>query len=587
MVGGGLPIGILAGRAKFMDALDGGMWQYGDHSFPETGVTFFAGTFVRHPLALAAARAVLTRLKEAGPNLQRSLNETTSALVQTLNNVFTERGVPICVEHFASWFYFGFPSDQPYGSLLYYHLREKGIHIQEGFPCFLTTAHSEADIQSVVRAFKESVDELQTGGFLRVPTGEQTPSASVSRPAMPIRDADLPKEVPLTEAQMEVWLAARLSDEASCSFNESFTLQMRGNLNQTALENAVECLVARHDALRSKFDEKRNCVRVLDTIGIEMPLVDMSSLSPGERTERLEQLIREDACHPFDLAAGPLVRVNLIKLDHNLHTLLFTSHHLVCDGWSTNVLLGELSQLYDSQCTGKACELPTPLAFRQYALDQAKYKQSEERAAVEEWWVKKFKTPVTPLELPTDRPRGSVRSFRGATVRRAIAAAAYQRIKRSGARHGCTFFATLLAGFNALLHRLTGQNDIVVGIPAAGQSLLEAGSLVGHCVNFLPLRTSFAGDPAAAALLTQVRGTLLDAYDHQKYTYGSLVQRLGLRRDPSRLPLVEVQFNLEARGDWPQLSWPDRGGRSVPEELCEFRPVFERGGIGRRSDSRL
>jgi non-ribosomal peptide synthetase component F len=167
---------------------------------------------------------------------------------------------------------------------------------------------------------------------------------------------------------------------------------------------------------------------------------------------------------------------------------------------------------------------------------------------VEAWWAKKFAAPVSPLELPTDRSRGPVKSFRGDTVRRTIGTGLYQRLKHFGAQQGCTLFATLLAGFKTLLHRLTGQNDIVVGIPAAGQSLLETESVVGHCVNFLPLRVSFEGDPSVATLLSRVRSELLDAYDHQNYTYGSLVQKLGLRRDPSRLPLVEVQFNLERVG---------------------------------------
>ena len=217
VVGGGMPIGVLAGRARFMDALDGGMWRYGDPSYPETGVTFFAGTFVRHPLALAAASAVLKRLKQEGPQLQRSLNETTTTLVQTLNACFEENGVPSRIEHFASWFYFGFPSDQPYGSLLYYHLREKGIHIQEGFPCFLTTAHSQADIKAVIRAFRESTAEMREAGFLPEPIATEAHSEALAprladdsrseSPTMPAPDAALPKEVPLTESQMEVWLS--------------------------------------------------------------------------------------------------------------------------------------------------------------------------------------------------------------------------------------------------------------------------------------------------------------------------------------------------------------------------------------------
>jgi amino acid adenylation domain-containing protein len=550
VAGGGMPIGILAGRARFMDALDGGMWQYGDDSVPETGVTFFAGTFVRHPLALAAAHAVLKRLKESGPDLQRRLNERTTTFVQRLNSFLEGRGVPNRIEHFASWFYFSL-ADQPYGSLLYYLLREKGVHIQEGFPCFLTTAHSDADLELVIRAFQESIAEMQEGNLL--PEAARPP-ARAEAPAAQAGEAPLPAEVPLTESQTEIMLSARMGAEASCAFNESFTLQMRGRLNPAALQKALEQILDRYDALRSTFDPGRNCLRVAGRAPLAMPLVDLASLSPDERPAALEQLIREEACQPFDLLSGPVVRVKLVKVEPDLHTLLFTSHHIVCDGWSTNVLLGELGPLYDAHCNGTACTLPAPTPFRGYALDQARWKQAPERAAVESWWLGQFATPVSPLELPTDRPRGSVKSFLGGTVRKTIGAAGYQRIKRFGAQHGCTLFATLLAGFKALLYRLTGQCDIVVGIPAAGQSLLEAESLVGHCVNFLPLRTSLENDPSAADLLRQVRGTLLDAYDHQNYTYGSLVQKLGLRRDPSRLPLVEVQFNLERVGGG--LSFP-------------------------------
>ena len=279
-----------------------------------------------------------------------------------------------------------------------------------------------------------------------------------------------------------------------------------------------------------------------------MPLIDLSAKSLGERAEALQEIIHDDASQPFDLVAGPLVRVKLIKLGTDFHTLLFTTHHIVCDGRSMNVLLGELGQLYGAEANGLTCQLPSPLPFRAYAQEQATWKDTPERKAVESWWVQKFTHPATPLDLPTDRQRGSVKSFRGNTARRVIGTDAYQRIKRFGAQNGCTMFATLLAGFKALLHRLTNQTDIVVGIPATGQSVVESESLVGHCVNFLLLRTSFEDDPDVDQVLAQVRGALLDAYGHQNYTYGSLIQKLGLRRDPSRLPLVDVKFSLERVG---------------------------------------
>jgi amino acid adenylation domain-containing protein len=558
VAGGGMPIGILAGKSAFMDALDGGMWQYGDESCPEVGVTFFAGTFVRHPLALAATQAVLQRIKAEGPTLQERLAARTTAFVRSLNDIFEEFGVPSKVEHFASWFYFSFPADQPHASLLHYLLREKGVHIQEGFPCFLTMAHSDADLEAVLRAFRDSARELSEAGFfLR--------KAEAEKPAPP---EELPLEVPLTEPQKEVWLAAQMSDEASCAFNESFTLRLRGPLERAALREALEKLVGRHDALRATFDAVGEKSRTAETVDVMLDDADLSSLAPAERDDAVRRLIDEDAARPFNLLTGPLFRMNLVRLAPEEHLLLFTSHHIVCDGWSTNVLLEELAALYAARREGTEAGLPAAMPFRRYALDQARWKQSPERAAVEGWWVEQFRTPVAPLELPTDRPRAAVKSFNGGTVRRTISAATVQRLKAFGAKQKCTLFATLLSGFAALIHRLTGQTDIVVGIPSAGQSQVEDASLVGHCVNFLPLRTSFEGGPDAAGLLQQVRKTVLDAYERQNYTFGSLVHKLGLKRDPSRLPLVEVQFNLEKVGSG--LSFP---GLKAEVDPCPKRFV--------------
>ncbi|MGB3510895.1 MAG: aminotransferase class III-fold pyridoxal phosphate-dependent enzyme, partial [Microcoleaceae cyanobacterium] len=171
VIGGGLPIGVVAGKSEFMDALDGGHWQFGDESFPEVGVTFFAGTFVRHPLALAASKAVLERLKEAGPELQRSLSKKVDNFVTELKQHLEKVQAPIEVNHFSSFFYVHYPPEVTYGGLLFYLLREKGVHIWEHRPCFFTLAHSDADIEFVMKAFKESVAQMQELGFLPKPSG--------------------------------------------------------------------------------------------------------------------------------------------------------------------------------------------------------------------------------------------------------------------------------------------------------------------------------------------------------------------------------------------------------------------------------
>jgi glutamate-1-semialdehyde aminotransferase/acyl carrier protein len=166
IVGGGLPIGVLAGRREYMDALDGGFWQYGDDSVPTVGVTYFAGTFVRHPAALAAARAVLTELKARGPALQDSLSQKVAAMATELNAHFSRVGVPLSIKHFGSLWKPIYSEDLPFGDLLATYMRDAGIHMRDGFPCFLTTAHSDADVAKVVESFKSCVAEMQASEFL-------------------------------------------------------------------------------------------------------------------------------------------------------------------------------------------------------------------------------------------------------------------------------------------------------------------------------------------------------------------------------------------------------------------------------------
>ena len=572
VLGGGMPIGVLAGSSAFMDALDGGMWNYGDDSYPETGVTFFAGTFVRHPLALAATLAVLNHLKAAGPELWEQLAAKTIRMADAINAFFVERQIPAHVDTFGSIAYFSLPAELTHAGLLYYYLRERGVHIQEGFPLFLTTAHSDADIEHVVRAFKESILEMQAAGFLpapqpapvnvafngalphlngngvHLPAANLTPGLGASDTSIIEKSATPSRRVPLTESQKEIWLSAKLSEEASCCYNESFTLKMRGDLDVSALFSSIDSVLARHEALRATFDAEGEFQQFASELKLAIPLLDLSALDDRSREKRLAEIIGDDARTPFDLEQGPLVRAILIVAKPGEHHLIVTAHHIVCDGWSTNVVLDELSRLYSSAREGHAAELPAPMAFGDYAESQSRYFESAEVAAVETFWQEKFREPAPFLDLPLDRQRPAFRTYPGATCRVRIPGESYRDIKRFGAQQKCTLFVTLLAAFQILLSRLSGQEDIVVGIPAAGQSTFEGESLVGHCVNFLPLRGSVANDLFVAQVLSAARQTLLDAYEHQNYTYGRLIQKLSIKRDPSRLPLTEVQFNLERVG---------------------------------------
>jgi amino acid adenylation domain-containing protein len=551
VIGGGYPIGVLSGKAAFMDALDGGAWQYGDESIPEVGVTFFAGTFVRHPLALAIARSVLNHLKTAGPQLQLDLNQKTAKMANSLDNFFVERGVPSRIHNFASWFYFTFDSDARLASLLYYAMREKGIHIQEGYPCFLTTAHSQADLETVEAVFRETVDEMQQSNALPRSGSHQAgvpaaPTAAMHSAAL----VEVPCRAPITEAQREIYFAAALGEEANCAFNESVTLRLRGDVQEKQLVEALDLAFARHDALRSSISEDGELLMIAPTFKGVVECVDLTSslktTTPESREKVLQAAIEREGNTPFLLTQGPLVRATIFRVAEDEVVLLFTGHHIVMDGWSVNQFFEEVSKLYSDK--NAATKLLPLLPFSSYAVQEQTRQKAGEFEDNEAYWVKRFSGVAPVLDLPTDRPRPAHKTYHGATLKGKLGSALYADLKGASARLGCTLYVTLLSGFQLLLHRLTRQQEVVVGISTAGQALFQDASLVGHCVHFLPMLSQITEAETVKSHLAATRNLLFDAFDHQEFTYGSLLHKLSIPRDSGRLPLIEVQFNLEKLG---------------------------------------
>ncbi|MCF3935173.1 amino acid adenylation domain-containing protein [Acuticoccus sp. M5D2P5] len=544
VVGGGMPIGILAGSSRFMDALDGGNWSYGDQSMPETPPTFFAGTFVRHPLVLAAVDAVLDHIETSGAALYDGTIARTKSLVETINRDLAARDVPVKAETFASWFIIDFGSKHPLGSLVYPTIRMRGVHVQEGYPCFLTTTHGDAECALVAEAFREAIDEVRAAGiFASEGAAPIAPKAATEQPvALATPEPEpVPGDIPLTEVQTEVWLAAQMGNEASCAFNESASITFDGPLDAEALHGALDALIARHDALRLVFARNGETFRVAEPGPMPFEAVDLSALANPEAD--LADLLHEDAETAFDLTVAP-VRAMLITLAPERHVLVLTAHHIVCDGWSTTILIEDLCALYAARIEGREAALPPAPSFARYALGRAAAGPDAHRAE-EEYWRGTFATVPSLPEMPQDRPRPAVRNFAGATTTAFIDRDLYRAIKKAGARQGATLFTTLFATLQALVGRLSGESDVVLGCPTAGQTLLDDQRLVGHCVNFLPIRAPFTFETTLADHLKAAQDKILGAFEHQDFTYGTLVRALGIERNVNRLPLTELQFNLE------------------------------------------
>ncbi|MBD2339092.1 amino acid adenylation domain-containing protein [Calothrix sp. FACHB-156] len=943
--GGGLPLAAVAGKAKFMDGIDGGYWQFGDQSYPQADRTFFAGTFNKHPLAMATCRATLRYLKDQGVQLQANLNARTAYLVEQLNQIFTEEQVDIRVVHFGSLFRFVFTANM---DVFFYHLLEKGVYIWEGRTCFLSTAHTDADIDEIIRAVRESISEMRSGGFFpekqpqesvtvkkssaslptaslnqsKNPTGfwerrkhknatkETThyipsskvqfslyyfgnyesefsqdkydllftgakfadqhgfsavwiperhfhafggfsPNPSVIAAALaretqniqirsgsvvlpihhPIRvveewsvvdnlsqgrvgisfasgwnpndfvfapqafgqhrelmfqqietvrklwrgeavpvqngvgqtvnvevfpkpmqselqdwitivnnpdtyikagemgagvltnlmgqsvedlaenialyrqslaqhgydpavgrvtvllhtfvgqdleqtrqtakqplcnyfkssvalfqnlvksqdlgidfdslsedDKDYilyaacdryiqssaligtpetcaqvvaklqaigvdeiaclidfgvnPTEVvksfselnilrelyqnrpffttaPLSTAQKQLWILSQLGDEASTAYNESVSLKLQGKLNLPALNQAMQQVVNRHEALRTSISPEGDVQRIYPSLEINISQeTENSKNSPPLRASApLREKITQE---PFNLTKAPLFRVHLIQVAPEEHILTLTGHHIIVDGWSVGVMLQELSTLYTAICQGEKCLLPIPMQYREYINWQIQQRQTQEMANHEQYWLQKFADTIPALNLPTDRTRTPIKSYRGSKQSLLIDSNLGIAIKKVSLEQGCTLLMTLLAAYTTLLHRLTGQDKIIVGIPTAGRSLAGSDSLVGYCAHVLPISSEFQSKTPFSEYLSTIRNILLEAYQHQDYPFAELIQKLNLSTDASRSPLVTVTFNLDRSITLPKLGSLEISWLSPPISSTDF-----------------
>ncbi len=966
IAGGGLPIGIVAGRAPFMDGIDGGLWDYGDASYPPADTTYFGGTFCQHPLAMASARAVLAHLKERGPSLQADLNERTSRLAATLNEHFAREEMPLRVAHFGSLFRFNYTGNM---DLLFYHLLTKGVYVWEWRNCFLSTAHTDEDVEHIVSAVTESAAEMRAGGFIADKPGGPTngarttpvkevgaevdrrqglgfwgrremkpalvgPSARVEEARAPaqVRKAgpsirpeprsdkavrfslsffgnyeaafdghkydlliegakfadrhgfeavwiperhfhafggfspnpsviaaalaretqhvrlragsvvlplhhvvrvaeewsvvdnlsrgrvgvsfasgwhpddfvfapeaygrhrelmfekieevrqlwrgesiaarggagneirvrlfpqpmqrELPiwitvvnnpetyqragqigagiltnlmgqtvedlarnvalyrraladhghdptrghvalllhtfvgaeaeavreharrpfcnylkssldllqnllrsqslqidferlseddlnyllssayeryvrtsalvgtpetcapvvqrladigvdelacfidfgveaatvldslphldalrercrpqpsdpphvptyefaaeparipgrivRRVPTTEAQRQLWVLAQVGDDASCAYNETLCLRLRGPLNLTAFANAVRAAVARHEALWTSLSDDGSEQLIHAPSPRELPLTDFSgATSVAEREAAATHWLAEECRRKFDLGVAPLLRSHVLRLEAEHHLFVLSTHHVVSDGWSVGVLLDEICAAYEAGCRGVAWELDAPLQFGDYAESLRQPEKLAKRSDDESFWVTRLGGDPPHADLPADRPRPPTQTYRGARLHTSFEQQLYEELKSLGRQHGSTLFMTLLAGHLALVHRLTGQADVVIGIPVAGREGRAEARLVGFCTRPLPLRSRLAPgalDPTFAEFMAHVRGLLFEAYEHADYSVLGLVEKLRRPRDASRFPLFSTTFNLE------------------------------------------
>jgi amino acid adenylation domain-containing protein len=372
------------------------------------------------------------------------------------------------------------------------------------------------------------------------------PAASSSSRFLPLVRRPAGEPAPLSFGQERLWFLDRM-EPGNPAFNMGSSLRLGGPLRPWALERAVNEIVRRHQALRATFGEVegRPVQRALSHLWVPLVGIDLSALPAAVREAEAGRVARDSLGAPFDLASGPLIRTSLLHLAADLHVFVLDVHHIVTDGWSAGVMDRELITLYDAFLTGRPSPLPAlPIQYGDFASWQRQWLAGETLETQLAYWRRQLGGELRPLDLPTDHPRPAVQSFRGGSIRLALPAATGGALGRLARQRRASLFMTLLAAFKALLSRLAGQEDVVVGTPVAGRRHPETEKLIGFFLNTLALRTDLGGDPAFHELLDRVRETTLGAYEHQDVPFEALLAELKPERDLSRTPLFQVFFNM-------------------------------------------
>jgi amino acid adenylation domain-containing protein len=399
------------------------------------------------------------------------------------------------------------------------------------------------DLRDALKAQKDDIL-----GFLRQAQGAR--DGALPPIARAPRDGDLP----LSSSQERLWFLEQWQQQAGTAYNLIDAVRLRGVPDVAVLARCLREITRRHEILRTTYASRNG--RPVQVVAPEADLhlaeVDLRVLPAGLREAAAREVLEELARLPFDLAAGPVLRAALLHLDTGEHRLLLELHHIASDGWSSGVMIGELSRLY-ALWTAESGALPSPLPsplpalplqYADYAVWQRQWLESPGFTTQLAFWKERLAGAEGVLELPTDRPRPAVQSFRGGTRRFQLGSSLCAALDRR-AEAGTTRFMALLAGFAALLHRITGASDLLIGTPVANRRRPEVEPLIGFFVNTLVLRSELAGDPTAGAFLDRTRDGILEAFARQDVPFEKLVEELRPERDPSRSPLFQVLFVLQ------------------------------------------
>ena len=406
----------------------------------------------------------------------------------------------------------------------------------------ISRVRSAFQVELPVRALFENPTIAQLAQAIQQAQGQ---AAGVALP--PITPAERGERIPLSFAQQRLWFLDQL-EPGNLSYNIPTAVRLQGELDVDALRRSLQEIVRRHEVLRTRFlAEGGQPHQVIEPeLELDLPVVDLSHLPQAEREVEAQARAAALVRQPFDLARGPLLRGMLLRLGPEDHMAVMVMHHIVSDAWSIGIFINELTTLYQAFHQGRPSPLPDlPIQYADYAIWQQKHLQGEALEAQLDYWKQQLAGAPALLDIPTDRPRPPVQTSNGATYNFQLSPELSRRLREVSRESGVTLFMTLLAGYQALLSRYSGQEDISVGSALANRTRAETEALIGFFINTLVFRTDLSGDPSFRELLRRVREVALGAYAHQDAPFEMLVDALQPERDLSHSPLFQAAFSLQ------------------------------------------
>lgn len=518
VVGGGMPIGVVTGNAKFMDCVDGGMWQFGDDSVPpmEDKRTYVAGTFCHHPMAMAASNAVLDYIEEHKDTMYYELNTKTSNFVNNINDFFEKEEIPFHAVHFGSVFRINV--DKKY-EIFYYGLLEKGIYVWEGRNCFLSTAHTAEDVEKIQDAIKKTAMEMKTAGFFdgpEDPQGRKRKQLNQENRGI----GELRKIKSSNGENLMSMIQQRLYSQISITESDPFDMvsvfELKSEIDIPKVERILNEIIGRHEILRTAIylNEGEFCQKVMSEWKFAVKVVE------EEECTDVNKAVTKAICK-FDLSKPPLVETILLRLPDNRRMLVFHFHHIASDGMSMNLFVQEFTALYNGDSLK-----PLQKQYLDYVAWEQKYLSSEKIKKEQDFWINSLKDTCSTLPFLYDYLVPAKFQYIGDTITDTIDQKLTIDLKELGKKNGATIFMVLLAATEAFLYKVTGERNLAVTTPVSSRFDGGFEENIGMFTNTIALAGQIEETQSFGQFLNKIKMHCLKAYSSMNYPYNLLIQEL-------------------------------------------------------------